>query len=72
MGVSAPLTIHMNNNIHEAFHISDRLKYSPEKSKNRKTTRSMDKDLQVKELQKERNRSRYKPYESRTTKAWTS
>ena len=42
MGVSAPLTIHMNNNIHEAFHISDRLKYSPEKSKNRKTTRSMD------------------------------
>ena len=42
MGVSALLTIHMNNNIHEAFHISDRLKYSPEKSKNRKTTRSMD------------------------------
>ena len=42
MVVSAPLTIHMNNNIHEAFHISDRLKYSPEKSKNRKTTRSMD------------------------------
>ena len=42
MGVSAPLTIHMNINIPEAFHISDRLKYSPEKSKNSKTTRSMD------------------------------
>ena len=42
MVVSAPLTIDMNNNIHEAFHISDRLKYCPEKSKNRKTTRSID------------------------------
>ena len=34
MGVSAPLTIQMNNNIHQTFHISDRLKCSPEKSKN--------------------------------------
>ena len=42
MGGSASLTIQMNNNIHQTFHISDRLKCSPEKSKNGKTTRSMD------------------------------
>ena len=40
---SAPSSIQMNNNTHQTFHISGRLKCSPEKSKNDKTTRSTDK-----------------------------